>query len=281
VQLNTKNKQISFREYKLVFNPSQFTGTDKDIDKMLGILEGQLSNQKLTFEQTSDNPKVKKVWYLDNQEHELYQKNNFITRVKENQKKKGDVEFDVTFKIRTAKKEMLSSYDLFTLNPLFLSKMEEQKFEEDIVSDSTSRFSISTELEYKNYPALKTWNDVLSVFPNLVLDSISDNQLVRVNGLEVRETAYKLGKLLFQGEKKAEVGFSIWTNPSKSKSPVIGEFDIDINVEDLNGNNDNNNDKFSDPAVSEINELYKKLQDHPVVYRDNVTKTEYIYKYKE
>ena len=44
---------------------------------------------------------------------------------------------------------------------------------------------------------------------------------------------------------------------------------------------DNSNDEFSDPAVSEINELYKKLQDHPIVDRDNNTKTEYIYKYKE
>ena len=206
MQLNTKIKQIEFREYKLVFNASQFTGTDKDIDKILGVLESQLKNQELTFEKSSDDPKLKKVWYLDNHKHELYQKNNFITRVKENQKEKGKVEYDVTFKIRTIEKEMLSSYDLFTLNPLFLSKKEEQKFEEDIVSDSTSRFSISTELEYENDPALRTWNAVLTVFPNLVLDGIRDNQLVRVNGLEVEETAYKLGKILFEGVKKAEVG---------------------------------------------------------------------------
>jgi hypothetical protein len=280
MQINTNTMQIGFREYKLILDPSQFTGTDNDKVKILSILKSQIRDQKIIFEKSLVDSKVKKVWYLDNNKHELYKNNNFILRVKEKKKKDGKVEYDVTFKIRTSDKAILSSYDLFTLNPLYLSKKEEQKFEEDIVSDSASKFSISTELEYQDNLNLTNLEDVLTVFPNLSINEIKDKQLVRVNGLEVQETKYELGEIRLEGVKKADVGFSIWINPSTGKSPIIGEFDIDIRVEDLIKEKGDKIDVFSDPAVAEINQLYKKLQHQSILNKDNTTKTEYIYKPK-
>jgi hypothetical protein len=189
------------------------------------------------------------------------------------------VEYDVTFKVRTSKKETLHSYDLYTLNPDLPYKLEEQKFEEDIVSNFTSKFSVSTDSEFRNNLSIETLEDVLTIFPNLTLRNIKDSKLVSVNNLVVEETSFKLGKIFYQDIKKAEVGFNVWTNPSKGKSPLLGEFDIDINVDDLFSNNKNSNDKLSDPVVGAINRLYKTLRDNSLINKDNITKTEYVYQY--
>ena len=119
------------------------------------------------------------------------------------------------------------------------------------------------------------------IFPNLTLSNIKDNELFYVNGLRVKETSYKLGKILFQGVKKAGLGYSIWINPVKDKSPIIREFDIDIRLDDLSSNDQTINDKFSNPSTIQINELFKSLQGHPLIDKVNTTKTAYVYKYKE
>ena len=135
--------------------------------------------------------------------------------------------------------------------------MEERKFEEDIVSDLTSKFSISTDLQVKDSLNLNTLKDVLTIFPNLTLGNIQDNQLVNVNDRIVKETSYKLGKLLFNGVKKADVGYSLWNDPTNGNKPIIGEFDIDIKVADLIvKDGDIYDNTFNDPAVSVINTLY-------------------------
>jgi len=65
-----------------------------------------------------------------------------------------------------------------------------------------------------------------------------DTPLKEVNGLEFNETNYKSGEILSDGVKKAEVGFSVWSLSSKDgiptndNIPVIGEFDIDVDVKD-------------------------------------------------
>jgi hypothetical protein len=56
-------------------------------------------------------------------------------------------------------------------------------------------------------------------------------------------------------------------------TPLIGEFDIDINVDDLFSNNKNSNDKLSDPVVYKINLLCKKRRDHPLISRGNILDT--------
>ena len=101
----------------------------------------------------------------------------------------------------------MKSYDLFNINQQQGFEIEEQKFEEDLLSNSASKYSISTELEYKNNPDLKTWNDVLSIFPKLKLHVSKDTPLMKVNDdiLKIKETTFKLGELLFEGVKKLKL----------------------------------------------------------------------------
>ena len=124
------------------------------------------------------------------------------------------INYDVAFKVRDEDKELVKNYDLFKVNKQQDFKIEEQKFEEDLLSNSTSKFSITTELEYENSPDLKSWNDILAIFPNLKLDVSKDTPLSKVNDniLKIKETTFKLGELLFEGVKKAEVEFSLWYN---------------------------------------------------------------------
>jgi len=124
------------------------------------------------------------------------------------------INYDVAFKVRDEDKELVKNYDLFKVNKQQDFKIEEQKFEEDLLSNSTSKFSITTELEYENSPDLKSWNDILAIFPNLKLDVSKDTPLSKVNDdiLKIKETTIKLGELLFEEVKKAEVEFSLWYN---------------------------------------------------------------------
>jgi hypothetical protein len=290
MQLDTNVGQLDSREYKLILDASQLTGTDKDRDEIMSVLEGQIDKQKITLKKPEEK-KVKTVWYLDTDSHELYRNNNFTIRskVKPGENKK----YDVTFKARHKDKNLVKSYDLQNINQQPSYKIEEQKFEEDIIlqSDSklsmASKFSTSTELEYKDYPDLKTWNDVLSIFPKLKfpnpkLDVSKDTPLTIVNGLQFEETNYKSGEILFDGVKKAEVGFSVWLSKNDNKL-VIGEFDMDVNVRDLVNNDKSVDDVFNDPVISEIDKLYKKMQMHypSIIDKTNTTKTEYVYNYKK
>jgi hypothetical protein len=76
--INTKNKPLELREYKLILDTTQLSGTSSDINMILKVLENQLDKQKLKLEKSIDEPKVKKVWFLDNKNHELHNKNDFI-----------------------------------------------------------------------------------------------------------------------------------------------------------------------------------------------------------
>jgi hypothetical protein len=100
---------LELREYKLILDATQLTGTNADLDLILKVLENQLDNRQLIFKKSVDEPKVKKVWFLDNKNHELYRKNRFIIRIKENTKDNNRVEYDITFKVRTPNKEILDS----------------------------------------------------------------------------------------------------------------------------------------------------------------------------
>ncbi len=223
---------------------------------------------------------------MDTDSHELYRNNNLTIRLKV--KLGVNKNYDVTFKARHPDKNLAKSYDLQNINLQPNFEIEEQKYEEDIISQwdnefsMASKFSISTELEYRETASLNTWNDVLSIFPYLKFDVSKDTPLSKVNGLEFEEINYKSGEILFDSIKKAEVGFSVWSLPGIDNKPVIGEFNIDVKVKDLVNNEKSVEDIFDDPVIKEIDKLYKKMNMHypSIVDKNNTTKAEYVYNYK-
>ena len=208
-------------------------------------------------------------------------KNNFLIRVKEKVSKNSN--FDVAFKARHADKELVKGYDLFSVIKQPRFEIEEQKFEEDIITISESKFSVSIELKFEEKPNLNTWNDIIKIFPNLNLNVSDGQSLLVVNQIKVEETTYKLGEILFMNDKKAEVGLSVWCLSDKAQSPVIAEFDINVNANDLIQGVGNNNNVFDcDPAIGEINELYRKMHSQPIVDKNNktMTKAGYVYSHR-
>ncbi len=288
MQLNAKDKQLNAREYKPILDPNKFAGTDSDKDIVTGIIENQIDKQNnIGFRKTNEK-KVKNVWYMDTDDQELHKKNHFTVRVK--QKTAGNMNYDVTFKVRHADKKIVTSVDLYTIKHQPAFKLEKQKYEEDIISPFDSIFSVSTELEYKENPNLKTCDDIISIFPNLKLDGLKGKQLVEVNWFKAEETTYKMGEIVTDDAKKAEVEFSLWSvfhlpkDKPKSqgiKSPIIGEFDMDVSVKDLIKTGENDFDVFTDPAISEINDFYNQMQNQDIIGKKNKTKTEYVYNWKK
>ena len=297
MQLNTNTKQLNSKEYKLILDYRKFKGTEnEDRAIVTSAIEDAIKNQNLRFEKALPEIREKKVWYLDTDKHELHNK-KFTVRVKE---KWGTIKQQATFKIRDSDKELVKSYDLFTVNQQPVFEIDEQKFEEDIIAKfkkdgglgPENKFSISTELKYNEEPNLKTCNDMLRIFPNLKLDVPQDSPLSDVNDLKVKETNYKLGEIYFKDKKKAEFGLSVWCildKPDIDKPdivrlpPVIAEFDIDVNAKDLLPIDENNNDVFSDPAIAEIREFYNNMSSESIVDKTNktMTKTEFVYNYKK
>ncbi|MDR4492411.1 MAG: hypothetical protein R2685_16200 [Candidatus Nitrosocosmicus sp.] len=284
MQLNTNIKQLDSREYKLILAHTKFLGTNKDKDLVTTVFEDCIDKLDLTFNKSTKEPKIKTVWYLDTDKHDLHDRNDFVIRVKESKKDNDKVECDVTFKVRTFDKNKTSQYDLYEIKDKGNYKIEEQKFEEDIISQLGSKFSISTEFEFKEKEYREkfegaTCADVLAIFPNLKLDVLGFNLLSEVNGIRVKETKYKLGELLSGTTKKAEVEFCTWSLLDDSPRPIIGEFDIDVNAKDLIPNDNDKVNPFSDPVIEKIDSLYAKIQEHDIIDKHGTTKTQFIYNY--
>lgn len=274
MQLSPKIMQIDSQEYKLILDVKKLLTKEQAQNDVLKILENQLVDKRITLKK-SNKIKEKEVTFLDTEKQELYRLNNFIIRVK--RKTSGNINFDVTFKIRSENQTTVKNQDLFSINQMPIFEIEEQKFEEDILSQSVKKFSLSTELEYNIDPLLKSWNDVISIFPNLKINIANEVSLMKVNDLKMMETNYQLGEILLDGMKKAEVGFSVWSLSDDPDILKIAEFDIDVSVKDLVSSDSNEKNVFSDPAIDEIKGLYQELQNCYTLDKNNKTKTEYIY----
>lgn len=282
MQINTNSHQLDSLEYKLILNPNEFSGSNlnKDRTKVLEKIIPLIENLDLRFEESFNDPKVKNVWYLDTKNHELYKKNNFIIRLKK--KTTGNINYDVTFKSRHDDKLSTLNLDLKTINKGSIFKVEEQKFEEDILYGSSKKYSYSTELEYKTKPPIKTWNDITTIFPNLNIKIPLEDLLLTVSNLVIVETSHDLGKIVYKDSKRAELEFSIWCVLQEDKitlPPVTGEFDIDVRAENLEEQKQEGVVDFANSFVENINTLFQKLQKDVIVNTNFRTKTEYVYNY--
>ena len=223
MQINPINKYLNSREYKLILKKDLFKDKFDGIEKVKSIITSQVENQGGTFNAVNPEFKLKKVWYLDTENHELYKnKNNgLLIRVKENQEKQG---YKVEIKVRKPNRNDAASYDL--LHPekseKYEFKDEKYKFEEDIKTPSDSVFSVSSVFEYKQELYLNSYNDILSIYPSLSLD-VSDKQakLVKVNDFEADEFNPDLGEIIFANGKSAQIQLSIWNSPKDSSCHAL------------------------------------------------------------
>ena len=287
MQSQTINGQFNSREYKMILNPVEFSDESEGRKKVIDIIKSQIEKQKGTFEEDVFDREEKNVWYVDTEKHALYRINNFIVRVKEettdNVKK-----YDVTFKNRDKDRVRAASHELSkpVLKPG--STLKDHKFEEDILTLSDRKFSAQAKIEYNQMPDLKTYQDILSIYPDLQLDISPYEILSKVNDFAATEISYDLGKLIFKNGKKAKVQISLWyslkDNGRKSidsiETPLIGEFDIDVKAEALTGADGSISEEFPDSIMADIDEFYGALQQKDIADKGaNKTKTQYAYDY--
>lgn len=282
MQIDTNIPQIDSREYKIILDPSNFSGNDPERDRIYinEILYSLTKNLNLKVEESLEKPKVKKVWYMDTKSHDLYQTNNFILRFKE--KVYGNYKCNVTFKSRHSDVSKVLGTDLKTVNQNPSYKIDEQKFEEDILFGSEKKFSYSTELEYESPPPIDSLTDISSIFPKLNFGLHPTSKILKVNNLSVIETSHKLGKILLGDEKKAGLEVSIWcakdeSNKEEELTPIIAEFDIDIKSKDFEKGDQAFELLFVDPAIDKIEILLKEFQKLIPSDKNFKTKTDYMY----
>ncbi|KAA2283531.1 hypothetical protein [Candidatus Nitrosocosmicus sp. SS] len=290
MQINANIKQLDSKEYKLILDSTRFPVSESHNEVIAKVIEKATNDLKLKFIPSYGKPKERTVWYLDTVEHDFYKNNSFTVRVKKKKKDNGKFEHDVTFKIRTLDKDKTLSYNLQPNSPQEEFKIEEKNiFEEDIISEYGSQFSLSTELEFKEDKYLARFKDaicedVLSIFPSIKLDVLGDKTLTNVNGLKVQEITYELGEILFEDNIQAKMELSIWYLESDLKKiaemkPIIEEFDIEVSLKNSDINNNNTENPFSGPSIEVIEDLYKKIQCESIVNLNGTTKTKFIYNY--
>ena len=182
-----------------------------------------------------------------------------------------------------------------TKNPDFNYKKEpEFKFEEDIITPFHSKFSASTKFEFKpqQKPKLETWQDILSVFPNLLDLGISPTEnLLPVNGFMAKEFSYELGNLNFGNGNESKTEISLWYLSNETdknfslssianKVPLIVEFDIDVKANETSADNGTLLYEFTPSFLQEIKTFYTELQNEGIIdLNANTTKTDYVYKH--
>jgi hypothetical protein len=295
---NYNNKLLlNSREYKIMLKPTIFENKKKGRDKLVRIINNLVKENYAVFELAKQEEKVRKTWYLDTKKKDLYYKNAFLLRIREEHDKESSNNvkgYEVTFKNRHPDRLLAASYDISNPdenpNPEFRKK--EIKFEEDIITPFISKFSTSVKLDYEKLPILDKYRDLEFIFPNLDLNISPEKNLLIVNGFVADETSSTLGKLRFNDGSEASLQYSLWYRSKNKKSPVIAEFDIDINANESETSNKTLLEGFSLSLLNEVYNFYLGLQELDIDQSDDKgkkrkqsnspkTKTQYAYDYKK
>lgn len=263
-------KQLDSREYKIILKASNFTNEEKGRKKIIKALNNHFEKQNGKFKVDDKKAEKQKVWYLDTETHDLHAKYNFLLRIREEYDENDNIKgYDITFKNRNSNKTEAASYDLSGFQSL------KNKFEEDILTPFESKFSVSTKFKSKGYPDLNEYKNITDIFPNLNLNISENARLIKVNGVMVNEISYDLGSIEYQDAMDGFMQLGIWYD--SDKSPIIAEFDIDVEAKDLTDSN--NFEEFPPSKISQINNFYMAFQtEGGIVDLDtSKTKTQYVY----
>ena len=257
-----------------MFNPSEFLDLHMGMNTAGKVIRRLVKDQGGVFNEDGKHKK-RKVWYLDTRKDEI-KNNNFLLRVRE--EKEDD--YKITLKNRHSDRYMAALYDLSKPLKTNNMKLDEFKFEEDIMPKFVSKFSASADLRTNDKPKLYTFEDILSLYPNLSdLGIASEDKLVKVNEFQVKEISCDLGNLVFGNDNnKAKLQLSLWY--LSDKSPAIVEFDIDLNAKIFSFDGSEILEEFPSSLLIEIHKFYMALQDEEIVDRTSPsTKTDYAYRF--
>lgn len=269
------NRPITSRELKLMLKAKKFTDRDKAIKKkVIPTLSSQIQKHGGNIKQDIEEKECR-IWYLDTKKHELNKNHNFFLRIRQELNS-----YDITLKCRHPDRYISASYDLSHPAERSRLKFKGFKFEEDITPPFHSRFSSQVRFEDHKNPELKTFQDILSIYPDLTsLNIPPDEKLKKVNKFEAVEISYKLGDIVFADGNKVVSEMSMWFLPDKNKNPIIVELDFDCKAKEIAESNQTSLEEFPPSLIKNMNNLYSSLQRENIVdLAISRTKTEFAYK---
>jgi hypothetical protein len=119
--------------------------------------------------------------------------------------------YDITLKCRHPDRYISASYDLSHPADYHRLKFKGFKLEEDITTPFYRKFSSQTKFEDHKKPKLKTFQDIVSIYPNPKSLSIApDKNLKKVNKFVAKEIFYNLGDIVFPDGNKIVSEMSMW-----------------------------------------------------------------------
>ena len=176
---------------------------------------------------------------------------------------------------------MLPSFD-FSSN----KQKVKSKFEEDIIRPFASNFSLSATFQTKNKPDIKSFGDLVLIFPGLgPLKIDSNEELIKVNYFEVIELSCQLGKIRFGKQRLTdEISLEFWYSLNKQlrERPHVVEFTFKCSAtERADKSSSTLLEKFPISLVKNANALYYSLQDIEEFFRPvgAKTKTQFAYEF--
>jgi hypothetical protein len=146
--------------------------------------------------------KKRRVWYLDTNDFKI-KDNSMLLRIRQ---EKDDL-YSTSLKCRNPDRYISASFDLSSNKQKIKSK-----FEEEIIRPFSSNFSLSATFQTKNEPDLRSFKDLVSIFPGMSVLKINSNErLNKVNNFEVNELSCQIGNIKFGKNRSTdEMSLEFW-----------------------------------------------------------------------
>jgi hypothetical protein len=130
--MDNSNQQVTSREYNIMLKPTAYADLKKGLATLLDTDESQVDSD-LPLKKNIEVKKSRRTWYLDTDSY-IFNSNIFLFRIRKEVTKL----LDVTLKYRHPDRYFSAPHDLTSR-----IKDLEIKFEEDITTPFTSKFSLS------------------------------------------------------------------------------------------------------------------------------------------
>jgi hypothetical protein len=218
-----------------------------------------------------DDERHRRTCYLDTPGAELRSR-GYALRVREKLDKEGQSDgFKVTLKFRSADRYVAAGKDMRCKEKV---KMDDDKFEEDILPPFNSKFARSVAFKSDEAPDLSSMAKVVEVFPGLSeLGILPETPVDIVNGFRAYETSHRIGQLRFvrmapmaRGADEPEPEFLVkcclnfWYLQKGDEWPLAAEFSFDFDLpERLRGDGDQL-EQFEPKVVAGTNVFFRSLQ---------------------
>ncbi|MEL0659402.1 hypothetical protein V6255_09655 [Psychromonas arctica] len=290
INVSATNAKVDSREYKILLNPSLFTGDESvrisKISDYWKVLKSLIEKGALKSEASGylslDKSRTVSFYDVQGSCDLLNAGYSFRERV-ENGKRK------VTLKFRSADQLLASAQDLRGTK----SKAK-SKFEEDVAVPFISTYSSSTTQKIGNSKNLNKMNDPIGLYPGLKNKHFDENLAIeKVSDLTINEYVYKSANIdivNIAGVMDTEFSLSLWYNESVSTTQAIVveiSFKSDNEHEKLNKNDSrnisNNSSSNSSNEANHAKELFMVMQENPLLAKwnstDSLSKTATVYQY--